>query len=60
MISAIRNTITHNAENHGLIPILEHYSDKDSTMEQEFANCHAVYDIATYNNMSVATYNKRT
>ena len=24
------------------------YSDKDSNMEQELANCHAVYDIATY------------
>ena len=29
--------------------ILEPYSDKDSIMEQELANCHAVHDdIATY------------
>ena len=47
-ISAIRNTVIHDAENLGLVPVLEPYSDKDSTMEQEFANCHAVYDVATY------------
>ena len=47
-LSAKRNTVVHNAENLGLVPVLEPYSDKDSTMEQEFANCHAVYDVATY------------
>ena len=47
-ISAIRNTVIHDAENLGLVPVLESYSDKDSTMEQEFANCLAVYDVATY------------
>ena len=47
-ISAIRNTVIHDAENLGLIPVLEPYSDKDSTMEQELANFHAVYDIAKH------------
>ena len=46
-ISAIRNTVIHDAENLGLVPVLEPCSDKDSTIEQELANCHAVYDIAT-------------
>ena len=46
-ISAILNTVIHAAENLGLVPVLKPYSDKDSTMEQELANCHAVYDIAT-------------
>ena len=47
-ISAIRNTFFQTAENLGLVPLLEPYSDQDSTMEQELTNCHAVYDIATY------------
>ena len=45
-ISAVRNTVIHDAENLGLVPVLEPYSDKDS-MEQELANCHALYDVAT-------------
>ena len=36
-ISAIRNTVIHDAENLGLVPVLEPYSDKYSTMEQELA-----------------------
>ena len=47
-ISATRNTVIHDAENLGLVPVLESYSDKDSTMEQALANCHAVHDIAAY------------
>ena len=47
-ISAKRNTVTRDAENLGLVRLLESYSVKDSTMEQELAHCHAVYDIATY------------
>ena len=47
-ISVIRNTVIHDAENLGLVPVLEPYSDKDSTMEQEHANGHALYDVATY------------
>ena len=47
-ISAKRNTVIHTAEKLGLSPVLEPYSDKDSTLEQELANCHAVYDVATY------------
>ena len=35
-------------KNLGLVPVLEPYSDKDSTMEQELANCLAVSDVATY------------
>ena len=46
--SAIRNTVIHDAETLGLVPVLEPYSDQDSTMEQELANCHAAYDVATY------------
>ena len=52
-ISAIRNTVIHDAENLGLVPVLEPYSDKDSTMEQELANCHAVYDVAAYKKRKV-------
>ena len=47
-IPAIRNIVNHDAENLGLVPVLEPYSEKDSTMEQELANWHAVYDVATY------------
>ena len=32
-ISAIRNTVIHDAENLGLVPILELTSDKESTMD---------------------------
>ena len=47
-ISAIRNTVIHNAENLRFVPTLELISDKDSTMDQELANCNKVYDIAAY------------
>ena len=33
--SAIRNSVIHDAENLALVPVLEPYSGKDSTMEQE-------------------------
>ena len=46
-ISAIRNTVIQDAENLGLVPILELTSDKESTMDQDLANCNKVYDIAT-------------
>ena len=46
--SAVRNTVFHDAENLGSVSVLERYSDNDSTMEQELANCHEVYDVATY------------
>ena len=58
-ISAIRNTVVHNAENLGLVPVLEPYSEKDSTMEQELANCHAVYDVATYKKRRVCVTIKK-
>ena len=57
--SAIRNTVIHNAENLGLVPVLEPYSDKDSTMEQELANCRAVYDVATYKKRRVCVTIKK-
>ena len=51
-ISAIRNTV-------GLVPVLESHSDKDSTMELELANCHAMYDVATYKKRSVCVTIKK-
>ena len=48
-ISAIRNTVIHNAENLGLVPIYEAKSGRDSTMDQELDICNRVYEIATYN-----------
>ena len=47
-ILAIRNNVIHNAENLGLVSVLETYFDKESTMEQERAICYAVYDVAIY------------
>ena len=32
---------------------MELYCDKDSSMERELANCHAVYDVATYKKIRV-------
>ena len=58
-ISAIRNTFIHIAENIGLVPVLESYSDKDSKMEQELANCLAVYDVATYKKRRVCVKIKK-
>ena len=48
-ISAIRNTVIHDAENLGLVPIYETKSGKESTMDQELDICNRVYEIATYN-----------
>ena len=58
-ISAIKNTVIHDAENLGLVPILEFTSDKESTMKQELANCNKVYDIATYNRRQVCVTIKK-
>ena len=58
-ISAIRNTVIHAAENLGLVLVLEPYSYKDSTMERELANCHAVYDVATYKKRRVCVTIKK-
>ena len=58
-ISAIRNTVIHDAENLGPLPVLEPYSDRDSTMEKELANCHAVYDVATNNKRRVCVTIKK-
>ena len=48
-ISAIQNTVIHDAENVGLVPIYEAKSGKESTMDQELDICNRVYEIATYN-----------
>ena len=52
-ISAIRNTVIHDAENLGLVPIYEAKSDKESIMDQELDICNRVYEIATYNTRRV-------
>ena len=58
-MSAIRNTVIHDAENLEIVPLLEPFTGKNSTREQDFANCHAVYDIATYETRRVCvTINK--
>ena len=48
-ISAIRNTVIHDAENFSLLPIYEAKSVKESTMDQELDICNGVCEIATYN-----------
>ena len=48
-ISAIRNTVTQDAENLELVPIYEAKSVKESTMDQELDICNRVYEIVTYN-----------
>ena len=58
-ISAIRSTVIHDAENLGLVPILELTSDKESTMDQELANCNKVYDIEIYNRRQVCVTIKK-
>ena len=47
--SAIRNTVMHDAENPGLVPINEAKSGKESKIDQELDICNGVYEIATYN-----------
>ena len=46
-VSAIRNTVTQDAENLELVPIYEAKSVKESTIDQELDNCNRVYEIAT-------------
>ena len=48
-LSTIRNTVIHDAENLGLVPIYEAKPGKESTMDQELEICNRVYEIATYN-----------
>ena len=43
----------YDAENLGLFPILELFSDKESTMVQELGKCNKVYDIVIYNSRQV-------
>ena len=48
-ISAKRNTVIHDAENLGLVPIYEAETGRESTMDQELDIYKRVYEIATYN-----------
>ena len=48
-ISALRNTVIHDAENLGIVPIYEAKPGEESTMDQELEICNRVYEIATYN-----------
>ena len=48
-ISAIRNTVILDAENLGLVRILEAKSGKGSTMDQELDVCKRLYEKATCN-----------
>ena len=59
MISAIRITVIHDAENLGLVPVYEAISGKESTMEQELDICNRVYEIATYNTRRVCVTIKK-
>ena len=47
-ISAIRNTVIHDAQNLRLVPKYETKTSKDSTMDQELDIGNRVYEIATY------------
>ena len=58
-ISAITNTVFHDAENLRPVPILELTSDKESTVDQELANCDKVFDIAPYNRRPVCVTIKK-
>ena len=58
-VSTIRNTVIDDAENLGLVPILDLTSDKESTMDQELANSNKVYDIATYYRFQVCVTIKK-
>ena len=47
-ISAIRNTVDHDAVNIGLVSNYEAKSGKESTMDQELDISNRIYDVATY------------
>ena len=58
-LSAIRNTVIHDAENLGLVPIYETKSVKESTVDQEFDIWNRVYEKATYNTRRVCVTIKK-
>ena len=58
-ISAIRITVIQDAENLGIVPILEVTSDKESTTDHELANCSNVFDIATYKRRQICVTIKK-
>ena len=47
-VSLVENSVIHNAENIGLVLILDFNSEKESTLDQELANCNKMFDIAAY------------
>ena len=49
LISKIRNTVIHDAENLGLVPIYEAKSGEELAMDQVLDICNRIYEIATYN-----------
>ena len=59
-LSKIRNSVIHDAENLGLVPINEAKSGKESTMDQELEICNRVYEMATYTMRSVVSQSKST
>ena len=58
-LSKIRNSVIHDAENLGLVPINEAKSGKEPTMDQELEICNRVYEIATYTMRSVGVTIKK-
>ena len=58
-ISAIRNTVIHDAEFLGLVPIIEAKSGKESTMDQALDICNRVYERATHNMRRVCVIIKK-
>ena len=60
-LSAIRNTVIHDAENLGHVPIYEAKSGKELTMDQELEIYNRGYEKATYNMrrvfVTIKTYN---
>ena len=57
--SAIRNSVLRDAENFGLVPILELNSDNESTRDQALAHCNKMYDIAIFNKIEVCVTIKK-
>ena len=58
-ISAIRNTVIHDAENLEVVPIYEAKSGKESTMDQLLDICNRVFEIFTYNRSRVCVAIKK-
>ena len=59
-LSTIQNTVSHDAENLGLVSIYEAKSGKESTMDQELEICNRVYEIAKQNKTKFELSIKKT